>query len=329
MIKKFTALCLTVILLFSLSACSGRSTALTFSEIEIPEGVFAYYLDKVMSNPDEYKIKDKSRDSYIDAAVLLCSKYASAITLMNEKGVLLDTQKKQAVATDTENRWSLFGKYYKSIGVEKTDLTKVITHEYRMKQLVEHHYGEKGEKPVSQQELKEEFVDLYVGFKAISASLTKINDSGETAELSSAEKEKLKSRFASYASKINNGDSTIDEINISYNDSMGLITTEELEISVVRNGSPVYGKEFYKKVFSLSHNRAAVIEDGNSLYLIQRMRIATTEEDAFAQYSSDVLEQLKMPAIEKKIDKLAQQQQAHVKKGKTGKIYKLIEEVNS
>ncbi len=319
--RKLTALCLAVILLFSLSACGNSRTVMTVSQIEIPEGVFAYYLDRVMSAPEEYEVEDEGQESLISASELLCRKYASAIILMQEKGVILDTQRKQAVATDTENRWNLFGEYYKSIGVEKTDLTKVITHEYRMKQLVDYFYGEKGQKPVLETELKEKFVDLYVGFKAISASLTKLNDSGERAELSSSEKEKIKNKFISYASKINSGDSTIDEINISYNDSMGLITTEGLETTVVKKGSAVYSDEFYKKVFALSHNRAAVIEDGNTLYLVQRMKIATTEEDAFVQYRSDVLEEMRMPSIEKRIDSVVKKSDYETKNGKITRIY--------
>lgn len=319
--RKITALCLLVIMLLSLTACKNSSSVMTVSGQEISGGVFAYYLDKVMSKPQNYGVEDNMKESILSACEELCKKYAVTISYMNEKGITLSTQMKQAVATDTENLWNLYSKYYESIGVGKPDLTKVITHEYRLKQIVEHFFGAGGSMAVSEDLLKEEFVDLYIGFKAVRAELTKISDMGEKIDLTQGEADALEKKFRAYAEKINSADSTIDEVNVSYNDSLGLITTEDLEITLIKKGDPMYGVDFFNKVMDISHNRAGVVKDGKTLYLIQRMKIATTEEDAFVQYRSEVLEEIKMPEVEAKINSLAQKAEAEMSKRRTEKIY--------
>lgn len=327
MMKRISALCLAFAVLLSLTACGRGSRIVTVNETEIGEGVFTYYLSKVMSEPKEYGVKEKTQENCISAAVKLCKKYAVTEEFMKTEGITLSNQLKQSAATEVEALWSLYGVYYESVGVKKTDITKAVTHEYRMKQLVEHYYGANGKNPVKEMDLKEEFVDLYVGFKAVSADLTKINDAGEKIDLTQSEKDKIKRKFSSYAEKINSGDSTIDRVNEAYNDSLGLITTESLETVLIKKGDPMYGDGFFEKVEAMSHERAKVIEDGNRLYLVQRLKIATTDEDAFYQYRSEVLEEIKIPEIEKKINKLVKEAETDVKQRKAARIYGFLEEV--
>ncbi len=329
MVKRLTALCLMITVLLSLAACSKGDKAVTVNETEIGEGVFTYYLQKVMSEPEKYDVKEKTQESCISAAVKLCSKYAVTEEFMKTEGITLSNQLKQSAATEVEALWSLYGAYYESVGVKKTDITKVITHENRMKQLVDYYYGAEGKSPVKEMDLKEEFVDLYVGFKAIAADLTRLNDAGETVDLTEKEKAALKKKLNSYAEKINNGTATVDEVNVSYNDSIGLITTENLETVLIKKGDPMYGDGFFETIEDMSHGRARVIEDGNRLYLVQRQKIATTDEDAFYQYRSEVLEEIKMPEIEKKINKLVKEAETDVKQRRTVRIYGLIEETKT
>ncbi len=329
MLKKLLALCLVFVMLLSLSGCGKSNKVVTVNDNEIGEGVFTYYLQKVMSEPKKFGIKEKTQENFISAAVTLCQKHAVTADFMKDEGITLSNQLKQSVATEVEALWSLYGAFYESVGVKKTDITKAVTHEYRMKQLVDYYYGVKGKNPVKEMDLKEEFVDLYVGFKVISAELTKINDAGEKVDLTQSEKDSLKKKFNSYAEKINGGDITVDEANVSYNDSIGLITTENLETVLIKKGDPMYGDGFFEKVEGMAHDRARVIEDGNRLYLVQRQKIATTDEDAFYQYRSEVLEEIKMPEIEKKINKLMKESEADVKQRKAVKIYDKLAETKN
>lgn len=327
--RRITALCLSIIMLLCFASCGKNQTVMTVSGQEIPEGVFTYYLDKVAANPELYEVEEVTKDNIIAAAENECRKYAAAICFMNENGILLSTQRKQSVALETESLWNLYSAYYNEIGVSKPDLTKVITHEYTMEQILDYYYGTDGKKSVSDDSLKEKFTELYVGFKAVEGELTRVSDKGETVSLTDSEKSSLKKKFSSYAADINSGDSTIDEVNISYNDSIGLIVTESLETVLIKEGDPMFSGDFFEKVKDISHGKAAVIESGSSLYLVERQTIAGDEQEFFSQYRSLVLEEMKMPTIEKKIKKLANEAETETKQRKLKKIFDKVEEVRA
>lgn len=327
--RRITALCLSFIVLLSLTACGKNQTVMSVSDQQITEGVFSYYLDKVMSTPAKYGVKEETRENLIAAAQLECQKHAASINFMNDKGILLSTQRKQSVASQVESLWNLYSVYYKKIGVSKPDLTKVVTGEYRVREILDYYFGAEGTKPVTEDKLKEEFVKLYVGFKAVEGDLTRFSDSGETVSLTDSEKNELKKKFNSYAADINNGDKTIDEVNISYNDSIDLIVTESLETLLIKKGDPMFSGDFFEKVSKISHGKAAVIESGTSLYLVERQTIADDEQEIFGQYRSLVLEEMKMPTIEKKIKNLANEAETEVKQRKLKKIYEKVENVRS
>lgn len=327
--RRITALCLSIIILLTFASCTKSQTVMTVSGQEIPKGVFTYYLDKVAANPELYGIEEVTKENIISGAKTECQKYGAAISFMNENGIILSTQRKQSVALETENLWNLYAAYYNEIGVSKSDLTKVITHEYTMEQILDYYYGTDGKKPVSDDSLKEKFTELYVGFKAVEGDLTKVSDKGETVSLTDSEKSDLKKKFSNYAAEINSGDRSIDEVNISYNDSIGLFVTENLETVLIKDGDPMYSSDFFSKVKEISHGKAAVIESGSSLYLVERQTIAGDEQEFFSQYRSLVLEEMKMPTIEKKINKLANAAETEAKERKLKKIYDTVEEVRA
>ncbi len=322
--KKITALSLCFIMLFTFCSCGKSDTVMKVSGNEIPAGIFAYYLNEVMSAPEKYGVKESDRQAFIDKAELLCRQYSVTADFMKERKVTLGTGNKQNVATKTETLWNLYGDYYRAAGIQKTDITKVITHEERMMCLLDYYLGEKGLKPVSEDVLKEEFVDIYVGFKAVEGSLSKTNDAGETVEMTEKEKNALRKRFNTYAQRINEEEITIDEANVAYNSSLGLIVTGDVESSLVKKGDPMFAEDFFDRVNSISHTKAAVIESGTKIYLIQRERIATDEGDAFFTYRSEVLKEMKMSAVEKKIISLANDAEVKLKRKKLTETYELL-----
>lgn len=249
-----------------------------------------------------------------DTAVELCKTYGAALKLMKDEGITLSANHKRAVAEETDSKWSLFSAYYESIGVTKQDITSVLTYEYAKKELLDFYYGENGENKVSDKKIRNEFNETYVGFKAIEASYTKFSDMGESVELSANEKKKIKNSFTSMAEKINAGNMTIDDANESYNESIGLIVTQALETVLTKQGDVIYKDDFFSQVQKLSEGEAAVIESGNSIYLLQRQSI-TDDEDGFVfLHKTEILEKLKMSAVEKKIAAVAENMQVKVNK---------------
>lgn len=287
------------LLVFSLTSCTDKNeTIMTVDGIEIRKGIYTYYYEEAKKETD----KDKKRE---EIALSACKDYAATQLLLKEKNLSVRPYFKRKTAEDTESIWGMFGEYYKTVGVTKQDINAVTFHKYSKKELLHYYYGSDGLKPVSTSELKEEFVDLYVGFKAIEGSLTKENSMGETVALSEDEISAIESKFRTMASDISNRYATIDELNEKYNDSLGLIVTDTLPVILIKKGDGNYDEEFFDKVMDIPHGYARVVQTDTAIYVVQRASIATSDEDAFTQYSSEVLEEMKMGSIDELIRKRA------------------------
>lgn len=300
--KKFSALCILVFLILScFTGClSSRRSVLQLQDIKVSNGVYLYYLDEVLSNTKKYKIDKDDNKAIIAKANELCALYAAAKTKKETKS--LNSIYKKAAAEETENLYSLFGNYYKSVGIEKSDITEIVSHDYRIKQYINALYGENGKTPTDEWELKEAFVDIYVGFKLIEAPLTKTTDDGETVSLTKNEINTLKASFNSMAKQLSAKTKTIDELNEEYNASLGIIVTSELPVTLMKENDPLYPDNFFSEVMKISHGYAKVIEGENNIYLVLRETIATEQEDAFVLYKDEILETLHKDTIIKKLN---------------------------
>ena len=322
--KRAVALSLLFILIMSVfSGCAEEeeSIFLTVDGKVLSKGIFTYYLDSVLSAPSEYGIEAGDQKGATECAVECCKRYVASEKYMKEKEIVLSSGNKQAIATEVETKWSLYADYYRKLGVAKTDLTEAITHEYRLRQIIDYYYGPEGLEPIDEMELKETFVDLYVGFRAIAVPLTKTNSLGETVPLTEAEQEALLNLLRGYRNAINEGTKTIDEVNVEYNNTLDIIVTENLEINVVKIGSPMYTQEFYDTMLEISHTRAGIIICPNTMYLVQREKIATTAEDEFYVYRAELIEELKIDEIREQINTYAADLEAELDNTAAEEIY--------
>lgn len=321
--RKSVALCLLIIMIISLfGGCSDKETVfLTVDGKSISKGLYTYYLDKVLTSPDEYGIKAGDSKAATDAALECCKRYVASERFMKEKSIVLSSKNKQSVATEVETFWSLYSDYYRKAGITKPDLTEAITHEYRLKQIIDYYYGPDGLEPIDEMELKETFVDLYVGFREIAVPLTKTNSLGETVPLTEEEQETLLNLLRTYRNEINEGTKTIDEVNVEYNNTLDIIVTEALEINVVKIGSPMYTQAFYDTMLEISHTKAGIIICPNTMYLVQREKIATTAEDEFYVYRDGLIEELKIDEIREQINTYAAELEADMDKDTAEEIY--------
>ena len=298
--KRIVCLALiAVIIVGCFTACSSQGYPVAVDELKFSQGEYAYCLS-ICEDKDE--------------AVALCKTYAATKKLMNNEGISLSANYKRVVAEETDSMWSLFSAYYENIGVTKQDITSVLTYEYGKKELLDFYYGENGKNKVSNKKITQEFDNTYVGFKAIEASYMKLSDMGDSVELSAEEKKKLKSKFSSMAKRINSGEITIDEANEIYNESIGLIVTQSLDTALTKQGDVLYADTFFSQVQKLSKSEAAVIESDNSVYLLQRQEITNDEDGYVFMHKAEILEKLKMSAVEKKISATAEDMQVKVNK---------------
>lgn len=322
--KRLTAFVLALLMLSGLAGCGKNADyTVNVSGARVPDGVYAYYLDKVMSYPGQYGVKDEAPENLNAAALLLCKKYTALQSLMAENSITLAHYLKSKAAQDTEKTWSLFGAYYEKIGVSKQDISKIMTYEAGREQLVEYYFGEGGKKPVSEDDLKQRFVELYVGFRGFECRLTKENAKGETIPMTEKEKQQTEKELRSLADKVDSG-TDINSVYSGYCKKHGLVATGELEVMLAKENDPMYDDDFFKKVSTISHGRAAIVKTGSSIYVVQREKIASSNDDVFTLYRTDVLNRMKMPEIEKTLAALAGKYTVTTDEKKLQKLYEAV-----
>ena len=303
--KRSLSLIAAFLVFFGLFGCvSHEQNTIDISGADVPVGVYTYFLDKVMSDPKSYSAKENDEASLKNAALSECKSYTALISHLESHGISLEYRLKSQIADNTEKYWSLFSSYYKKIGVSKQDINKIMTYEAGKEQLVLYYFGEKGTNPVSEDDLKQRFVKLYIGFKGFECKLTKENANGETVEMTETEKQETETLLRKYAELIDKG-ADIDTVYARYCRSKGLIATEALTVNITKQNDPMYDDDFFSKMSTISHGRAAIVKTGSSIYVVQRCKIASSEEDAFTLYRTDVLNEMKMPTVEKNLSKIA------------------------
>lgn len=294
MLKRSLSLIVIVLSVLCLSSCGAEKSYVRIEGERVPRGVYNYFYSQSVSD----------EESAEKEAEKMCRSYLAAAALMKKEGITLSTNYKRQAAEETEKLWSMFGGFYESAGVTKQDITKVKNYEMSLKELLHYYYGEGGKNEVSEEKLRAEFANDYVGFKAVEASFTKLNDIGESVEMAESEKKALRSTFNSMAKRVNGG-ADIDAVNESYNESIGLIVTQPLSLNIVKKNDSLYGEDFFARVSELSYGEGAVIESGSSIYMLVRVRI-DTDDETFFMYKNEVLESLRMKHITKKIETLAE-----------------------
>lgn len=326
--KKIIALLLALLLLACLTACSANGDyALTVSDFNVPSGLYAYYLNEVMSDPKAYSVESGDSEKISEKAAELCRECVAADKLMKESKITLDLYLKSDAAQDTESIWSLFGAYYKSVGVQKTDITLVNTFNAQKKQLVQYYYGAGGKKPVSEDDLKERFVEIYIGFKGFEVAVTKTNAKGETVDMTEKEKAAVEAELRSLAKKVDSGDLSIDEANKKYLSSKGVVVTDSLQLTLTKKNDPMYESSFFKKLSTLDYGRAAIIKSGKSIYVVQREKIAGADSEVFSQHRTEILEEIKLADVEKMISNKAQKLEITVNEKNAKKVFNTVSAV--
>ena len=283
--KAISLIVIMLVIVSTFAGCVSGGYPLAVEGTRISEGVYTYFLSEA---------KDKEK------AIETLKSLVAAENIMKAEGISLSANYKRVVAEETDKKWSLFSAYYESIGVTKQDITSALAYEYGKNELLDYYYGDKGKKPVKDSRLRTEFNETYVGFKAIEASYIKLSDMGESVTISDREKSAVKKQFNSMAQSINSGTMTIDRANEKYNESIGLIVTQTLDTVLVKEGNVLYDDSFFSEIAKLRNGQAAVIESGNSVFLLQRQSIAN-EDEYFYLYKSEMLSKLKMDDIEKKL----------------------------
>lgn len=322
------ALIITLILAAFSGCGSDLKYALNVGGADITEGVYTYFLDYALTHRDELSLESDSLEGDIeDAAAQLVKRYVAVNSLWAQLGENMDYDLRDEAAVNTDERWDLFGKYYEKIGITKQDLYKIVKSETYVTAITKYYYGEDSKiSPIKTKTLKEAFSKKYVGVKIIAASLTTVDTLGNTVKLSGTSLTSIQRYFDSMEAKANSG-ADIDELYIEYNTSHDLIGTDGLETYVFTKDNTQYGSDFFKKVSKLENNRATVIENDDTIYLVYRVDISSDDYEYFMTYKNDVLVELYSDKIDELIEKRCEDYEVEEKSRTVKRIYKRLNEL--
>ena len=293
-------------LLLCLSGCKTQQTpALTVDGVPVSGGVYQYYLHDALRHPAKYSIAEGDETAAGAQAETRCREIVALDRYLKENRITVRADLKRDAVAQVEGQWALFGAHYRERGVTKPDLTRILMFDAQKKQLVQTLYGTGGKHEVALKTLKESFSKLYVGFKAFEGPLTKQNEQGETVELTQAEQKALKESFRQMANRANSG-TDLDALFAEYSETQGLVVVSPLSVSIMKDGDPMYDTDFFSRVSALKPGETGVIASTGSLYLLQRVDITASDDDAFEAYRDEVLYREKMADVEQRVAKLGE-----------------------
>ncbi len=324
--KVISILLIALIILTAFAGCgSDLKYAVSVNDVGVTDGVYTYYMDYVLTHRSEFSLEDECLEGDVrDAVTQLIKKYVAVNSLWAELETNMTYDLRDDAAAETDERWDLFGKYYESIGVTKQDLYKIVKSETYKTALTNYYYGESSEiHPVKTATLKAAFSKKYVGVKIIAASLTTVDALGGTVKLSGTALTSIERYFESMQTKANSG-ADIDELYSQYNASNDLIGTDGLDIYIFTKDNTQYGTDFFAKVSKLKNNKATVIENDDTIYLVYRVDISSDDYEYFMTYKNDVLLELYQSKIDALIDERGKDYEVEEKSRTVRKIYKKL-----
>lgn len=298
--KKFiSVLLLSVILLMTFSGCElnipGRkNTALVISGTEIDRGIYAYYLDKVMSRPGDYALADNAKESSRktkNAVKELCKRYLAINTEFAGMGLQLTTPEKVEIADRVNNYWIRAEKHYRNIGVTKQTLTKVFTSEACEEAIFSHLYDKGTSNAEGEKKIQAFYKSEYCAFRSICAYFT----DADGVSISEAEKQELIDRFGNIAAASGSG---FEEF-INQSENAGYTASG---IIIISEDSDGYPSGFYNSVSSQPENTVKVIVYGDCIFLVRKESLSSLGDEVYSQYRTKCIEKMHTEEWQKTLD---------------------------
>lgn len=278
--KKFFSLILTAVLLFSFAGCSKRkSTALVISGTEIDSEIYAYYLDKVTSRPEDYGLNaNPPKDDARDAAVKQCVRYIAINTDFYERELTLSAAEKVTVAENVNNYWIRFENHYDKIGVSRETLTKIFTSDAYEDAIFDSIYDKGVNDTAEEAIIKRYFKQNYVAFRSICAYFT----DSEGADITSLQKEQIIEDFKYIAGATS---STFSErcTEKGYTSS---------DVIVLEKDSDGYPNGFFEKVAAQGTGKINIYIYDECIFAVVAESLDDLGDGVYANYRSTCIEDM-------------------------------------
>ncbi len=281
--KKIAALLLAVMILFSLSACSGQNTtALVIADTKINGEIFTYYLDKVHQAPSDYGLNQNPLKKDLKAAAINeCKKYLATNTRFSEKGLKLSASEKVEISQTVNNYWIRFENHYKEIGISKPTLTKIFTSNKYKDALFAAEYDKGTSNAEAETVLQDYFYGNYISFRTVCAYYTTVDG----APMTQLEKNQLMATIDSLASNagtdIEKFAETVQAAGYSLSDSV-----------LLKKGAGTYPEDFYEKVSAQANDTVQVIVYDECVFIVWKESLKDKGESVYFNYRSACINDL-------------------------------------
>lgn len=281
--KKITALFLAVMILFSLTACSGKKkTALVIAGTEINSEIFTYYLDKVCNSPSDYGLSQNPSDSDLkNAATQECKKYLASNTKFSEGGLSLTASQKVEISQNVNNYWIRFENHYNKIGVSKQTLTKIFTSDTYKDALFSSQYDKGTGDAEAEAVLQDYFYKNYISFRSVCVYFTKPDGNPMT----QLEKTQLLSAVDTLAANpgtdVEKFAETVQAAGYSLSDSV-----------LLKKGTSTYPDGFYDKVADQEDNTVQTITYDECVFVVWKENLKEKGESIYHSYRSSCINDL-------------------------------------
>lgn len=277
LMKKLFAAFLAVLMLVTLASCKKDETsyALTIEGTDISSEIYTYFLDRVMSRPQDFGLKDKaSKKELNDAATEQCKRYIYANTRFADMGLTLSVAKKTEISQHVNNIWIRFENHYKSIGVSKQTITKICTADAYSDVIFTELYDKGTENAASEEKIKTYFYENYTAFNTVCVYF---NSSDGVTPMTQLEISELITRFDTLAAE-STGTSA------GFSDAVKAFGYAPSGTVILKKDSDGYPKGFFDKVYSQTDNSVQIIRYDDCVFAVFKENLKEKGDSVYANY---------------------------------------------
>ncbi len=294
--KKFIAIFLILICVFSLSSCSaGSKSVLTVNEItDVDAEIFTYFLNDAYYSENGY-----TEDECINIATSESLKYIAVNTRFAQTSGNLTLDEKADLSQEVNALWRIYGDYLTEIGVSKNAFFKIKQYEYCKENLRFALYDKNGTQPINEAYIQQYFAANYVGIKYFYQDLYSVKNESEINALSAydrqvydAAKQSALQRYEYISNLANYVNSSVYTMNEAFMAATGEIYADvSVSASVINKQSSSFSAEFIDAVAKQSVGSAFIITNSEKsyIYLIERIDLLDTKYDFYEQYRDECL----------------------------------------
>lgn len=283
--KKIIAALLAVFILFSLASCKKEkeSYALTIEGTDISAEIYTYFLDRVMSRPQDYGLSEKASQKELrNAAIDDCKRYLYINTEFAEMGLTLSAAEKVAVSQEVNNIWIRSENHYDSIGVSKQTITKICTAEKYADAIFTKLYDKGTEDAASEEKIKNYFYENYTAFNTVCVYF---NSSDGVSPMTQLEITELIARFEALASE-SAGTSE------RFSEDVKALGYSPSGTVILKKNSDGYPEGFFEKVYEQSDSTVQIIRYDDCVFAVFKENLKEKGDSVYANYRTVCINEL-------------------------------------